>query len=49
MDLLKRLNIQKLYVGLGTEDLFRLTSAKYERGTSYPFSRTVNMSLSVTF
>lgn len=49
MEFLKRINIQKLYVGLGTEDLFRLTSAKYERGTSYPFSRTVNMSLSVTF
>lgn len=49
LDFLKRFNIQKLYVGLGTEDLFRLTSAKYERGTSYPFSRTVNMSFSITF
>lgn len=46
---LQRLKIQKLYVGIGTEDLFRLTSAKYERGTSYPYSRSVNMSLSVTF
>lgn len=49
MSFLKRLNIQKLYVGIGTEDLFRLTSAKYERGTEYPYSRSVNMSLSVTF
>lgn len=49
MSFLQKLRIQKLYVGLGTEDLFRLTSAKYERGTSYPYSRSVNMSLSVTF
>ncbi len=46
---LYRFKIQKFYVGIGTEDLFRLTSAKYERGTSYPYSRSVNMSLSVTF
>ena len=49
MSFLHKLRIQKLYVGVGTEDLFRLTSAKYERGTSYPYSRSVNMSLSVTF
>lgn len=49
LSVLQRFKIQKLYVGLGTEDLFRLTSAKYERGTSYPYSRSVNMSLSVTF
>lgn len=46
---LKKLHIQKLYVGVGTEDLFRITAAKYERGTSYPYSRKINMSASVTF
>lgn len=46
---LQKLRMQKLYVGVGTSDLFRLTSAKYERGTSYPYSRSVNMSLSITF
>lgn len=46
---LKKLHIQKLYVGVGTEDLFRITAAKYERGTSYPYSRSINMSASVTF
>ncbi len=46
---LKNLHIQKLYVGIGTEDLFRITAAKYERGTSYPYSRSINMSASVTF
>ncbi|MDE5987863.1 MAG: TonB-dependent receptor, partial [Duncaniella sp.] len=43
------LGLQRLYVSAGAEDLFRLTSAKYERGTAYPFSRNVNLSLSVTF
>ncbi len=43
------LGLQRLYVSAGAEDLFRLTSAKYERGTNYPFSRSVNLSLSVTF
>ena len=46
---LKKWHVQKLYVGIGTEDLFRITSAKYERGTSYPYSRSINMSASVTF
>ena len=35
MTFLKKLHIQKMYLGIGTEDLFRITSAKYERGTSY--------------
>lgn len=46
---LKPIGLQRMYVSAGAEDLFRLTSAKYERGTSYPFSRSVNLSLSLTF
>lgn len=49
MTFFKKLHIQKMYLGIGTEDLFRITSAKYERGTSYPFSRSINMSASLTF
>lgn len=49
MTFLKKLHIQKMYLGIGTEDLFRITAAKYERGTSYPFSRSINMSASLTF
>lgn len=45
----KSAGLQKLYVSLGAGDLFRLTSAKYERGTLYPYSRSMNLSLSVTF
>lgn len=46
---IRPLKLQKVYVGAGLEDLFRLTSATYERGTSYPYSRSLNLSLSVTF
>lgn len=46
---LKMLHIQKFYIGVGTSDLFRITAAKYERGTSYPYSRSINMSASLTF
>lgn len=46
---LEKLKLHRLLVGIGTEDLFRLTSAKYERGTSYPYSRSINFSLSATF
>ncbi len=47
--LIDRLGLQKLYVGIGAEDLFRLSTVKYERGTAYPYSRNVNFTLSVTF
>lgn len=40
---------EKVYVSVGTSDLFRLTSAKYERGTSYPYSRSVNFTFNITF
>lgn len=43
------IGLQRAYVSAGAEDLFRLTSAKYERGTAYPFSRTLNLSFSLTF
>jgi hypothetical protein len=29
--------------------LLRFNSSKYERGTSYPYSRSVNLSFSVMF
>ena len=45
----KPIGLQRMYVSAGAEDLFRITSAKYERGTDYPFSRSVNLSLSLTF
>ena len=47
--MIQPIGLQRLYLSAGAEDLFRLTSAKYERGTSYPYSRSLNLSLSVTF
>ncbi|MCM1051199.1 MAG: SusC/RagA family TonB-linked outer membrane protein [Paenibacillus sp.] len=46
---LNNIGLQRMYLSAGAEDLFRITSAKYERGTSYPFSRSVNLSVSLTF
>lgn len=46
---LRKIKLQKMYWSVGTEDLFRWTTAKFERGTSYPYSRSINMSMSVTF
>lgn len=46
---LKNIGLQRAYISAGAEDLFRITSAKYERGTAYPFSRSVNLSVSLTF
>jgi TonB-linked SusC/RagA family outer membrane protein len=45
----KYIGLQKTYVSLGAEDLLRFNSSKYERGTSYPYSRSVNLSFSVIF
>lgn len=46
---LRKVGMQRLYLSAGASDLFRLTTAKYERGTDYPFSRGFNLSASVTF
>lgn len=48
-EFVNHIGLQRAYVSAGAEDLFRLTSAKYERGTTYPFSRTLNLSFSLTF
>ena len=40
---LKRLGFKRLAVGVGVTDLVRFSSVKYERGTSYPYSRTINL------
>lgn len=45
----KNIFAEKMYVSVGTSDLFRFTSAKYERGTSYPYSRSVNFTVNLTF
>ena len=46
---LKRLGFKRLAVGVGVTDLVRFSSVKYERGTSYPYSRTINLMIRPTF
>lgn len=40
---------ERIKVNFSTTDLFRLSTIKQERGTSYPFARTYTAGLSVTF
>ena len=46
---LKKLGLKKLCLGIGTSDIGYLSSVKYERGTSYPFCRSVNLIFRPTF
>lgn len=41
--------MERIKVLFSTSDLFRLSSVKQERGISYPFARTFNVGLNVTF
>lgn len=45
----KNLGVQSLKVSLYGSDLFRLETSKVERGTSYPFARTISLSLKLGF
>ena len=46
---LKRMGIERLKVSLIGNDIFRASTVKMERGTSYPFARNYSLSLQVTF
>ena len=46
---LRKIYLKTLRLEVSTSELFRLSSIKQERGTSYPFARTVNFSLRATF
>ena len=46
---LKKLGLKKLCLGIGTSDLGYLSSVRYERGTSYPYCRSVNLIVRPTF
>ena len=45
----KKIRLKMLRLELSTNDLFRASTVRLERGTSYPFSRTFNFSLRATF
>jgi TonB-linked SusC/RagA family outer membrane protein len=44
-----RLRISYLSVGVYSEDVFRISTIKQERGTSYPFSRKYSVSITARF
>ena len=46
---LKRFGVKRLNVGFGMNDIARFSSMKLERGTSYPFERSFNITFRPTF
>ncbi len=46
---LKQLGLKRLRLSAGMNDIARLSTVKYERGTSYPFSRGFSFTISPTF
>lgn len=48
-DWVKKIGLNKLSIGIGFSDVFRLSTVKYERGTTYPYSKGYNFTISPTF
>ena len=48
-DIVKRMYLQRLKLGVYMNDVATFSSIKVERGTSYPFARTLSFSLQGTF
>lgn len=46
---LQRYGLSAVTIQANMNDLFRLSTVKVERGTSYPFARSVSLSISATF
>ena len=46
---LKKICLKTLRLEMSTSEIFRVSSVRLERGTSYPFARSVNFSLRATF
>ncbi len=44
-----KLGLKKLSIGLGLTDLGYLSTVKFERGTSYPYCRAINLTFRPTF
>ena len=45
----KKLGMKRLALGIGISDILRLSTVRYERGTSYPYMRGFNFMISPTF
>ena len=46
---LTRRGFKRLAVGVGVSDIVRVSTVKYDRGTSYPYCRTINLTFRPTF
>jgi hypothetical protein len=46
---LNKLGIERLRVAFNMNELGKISTIRVERGTVYPFSRTMSLSLSATF
>ena len=47
--LLAKCGLSSLKLTLSTEDMFTLSTIRQERGTAYPYARTVNFGLNLSF
>ena len=47
--LIKKMGLNVLRLEVSTNDLLRFSSIKQERGTSYPYAKTVNFTLRASF
>ena len=45
----RRLHLRRIRVAASTGDLFNISTIRRERGLDYPYSRTVNFTLNLTF
>ncbi|WP_158582649.1 SusC/RagA family TonB-linked outer membrane protein [Odoribacter sp. AF15-53] len=48
-EMLKRIGIENIRIEVGTNDLWRLSTVKAERGLSYPYANAVNFSVNIRF
>lgn len=48
-DLIKKWRLERVRLSVSTTDVFRISTVKAERGTSYPYARTFTGGLNVTF
>ena len=46
---LKKIGLKKLNIGVGFSDILRVSSVKFERGTTYPYAKGYNFTISPTF
>lgn len=45
----KKFKMHRLIVGFGLSDVVRISTVKFERGTSYPYTRAINLTFKPTF